>query len=148
MNTIKALFSNLLFILVLVMGAALYLGNRMLDSRITELATANGTINTLQNANDQQATELKTLQRQEKGLRQLLNQQNAALAELDQQNRKTADELQEALATPPMGRPNCAREPLPAGALRLLQPAGAARGDHPGDHASASGGASTALPGT
>ena len=148
MNTIKALFSNLLFILVLVMGAALFLGNRMLDSRSKELVTANGTISTLQATNDQQATELKTLQLQEKGLRQLLNQQNAAMAELDQQNRKTADELQEALATPPVGRPNCAREPLPVGALRLLQPTGAARGDHPGDHASASGGAGTALPGT
>ena len=148
MNTIKALFSNLLFILVLVMGAALFLGNRMLDSRITELATANGTINTLQNANDQQATELKTLQRQEKGLRQLLNQQNAALAELDQQNRKTADELQQALDTPPAGRPDCAREPLPAGALRLLQPAGADSGAHPGGEATAAAGAGASLPRT
>ena len=148
MNTIKALFSNLLFILVLVMGAALFLGNRMLDSRITELATANGTINTLQSTNDQQATELKTLTLREASLRQLLNHQNAAMAELDQQNRKTADELQEALATPPMGRPNCAREPLPVGALRLLQPTGAARGDHPGDHTTAAGGAGAALPGT
>lgn len=119
-----------------------------LESRTKELALADATVTTLQAANDQQAKELSAQLLREASIRQLLNHQNAALAELDQQNRKTADELQEALAMPPMGRPNCAREPLPAGALRLLQPAAAARGDHPGDHASASGGAGTALPGT
>ena len=147
MSTLKAMFSNLLLVLVLVMGAALFLGNRMLDSRNKALASANGTINTLQGANDQQATELKALQLQEKGLRLLLNHQNAALAELDQQNRKTADELQEALATPPAGRPDCAREPLPAGALRLLKSADPDRGDHPGGQTPAATRADAALPG-
>lgn len=146
MNILKELFSNLLFVLVLVMGAALLLGSRMLDSRGKALATANETITTLQTANDQMATEFKTLQREERGLRTLLAHQNAALTELDQQQRKTADDLQHALATPPAGRPDCAREPLPVGALRLLQPA-KGRGANTGGQAAATAGAGAPLPG-
>ncbi|MGY3910057.1 hypothetical protein ACW5XW_01450 [Aeromonas piscicola] len=146
MSTFKELFSNLLFVLVLVMGAALFLGSRMLDSRGKALASANETINTLQSANDQMATEFKTLQREEIGLRKLLTHQNAALTELDQQQRKTADDLQHALATPPAGRPDCAREPLPVGALRLLQPA-QNHGANPGGQAAATAGAGAPLPG-
>ncbi|MFM5086289.1 hypothetical protein [Aeromonas media] len=146
MNIFKALFSNLLFVLVLVMGAALLLGSRMLDSRGKALATANETITTLQTANDQMATEFKTLQREERGLRTLLAHQNAALTELDQQQRKTADDLQHALATPPAGRPDCAREPLPVGALRLLQPA-KGRGANPGSETPTAAGAGASLPG-
>lgn len=147
MNIFKELFSNLLFVLVLVMGAALLLGSRMLDSRGKALAAANETITTLQTANDQMATEFQTLRREERGLRTLLAHQNAALTELDQQQRKTADDLQHALATPPAGRPDCAREPLPVGALRLLQPA-KDRGAHPSGEAPATAGAGAPLPGT
>ena len=146
MSIFKELFSNLLFVLVLVMGAALLLGSRMLDSRGKELASANETIGTLQTANDQQAIQIETLKRDENGLRNLLGTQNAALAELDNQNRKTADELQHALATPPAGRPDCAREPLPVGALRLLQPAHRS-GANPGGQAAAAAGAGASLPG-
>nr|WP_236091786.1 hypothetical protein [Aeromonas salmonicida] len=128
------------------MGAALLLGSRMLDSRGKALATANETITTLQTTNDQMATEFKTLQREERGLRQLLAHQNAALTELDQQQRRTADDLQHALATPPAGRPDCAREPLPVGALRLLQPA-KGPGANQGGQAAATAGAGAPLPG-
>ncbi|GAA0456500.1 hypothetical protein [Aeromonas salmonicida] len=145
MSIFKELFSNLLFVLVLVMGAALLLGSRMLDSRGKELASANETIGTLQTANDQQAIQIETLKRDENGLRKLLGTQNAALAELDNQNRKTADELQQALATPPAGRPDCAREPLPVGALRLLQPAHRS-GANAGGQAPAAAGAGAPLP--
>jgi len=147
MNILKELFSNLLFVLVLVMGAALFLGSRMLDSRGKALASANETIGTLQTANGQQATELQKQQLITTGLRLLLNDQNAALTELDNQNRKTADELQQALATPPVGRPDCAREPLPGGALRLLQPA-RYRGANPGGEAATAAGAGAPLPRT
>ncbi|MFM5396560.1 hypothetical protein ACEUAB_20775 [Aeromonas veronii] len=147
MSTFKALLSNVLLVLVLVMGAALFLGSRMLESRGKALATANETINTLQQTNEQQASKLVTLQRDAVGLRKLLGTQNAALAELDQQQRKTADDLQQALATPPAGRPNCAVEPLPAGALRLLQPAHHG-GANQGGQAAAAAGAGTSLPGT
>ncbi|MGL5070010.1 MAG: hypothetical protein ACRC61_01935 [Aeromonas salmonicida] len=146
MNIFKELFSNLLFVLVLVMGAALLLGSRMLDSRGKALATANETITSLQTANDQMATEFQTLQRDAAGLRKLLTHQNAALTELDQQQRKTADDLQHALATPPAGRPDCAREPLPVGALRLLQPA-KGPGANTGGQAAATAGAGAPLPG-
>ena len=146
MSILKELFSNLLFVLVLVMGAALFLGSRMLDSRGKALASANETIGTLQTANGQQATELQKQQLITTGLRLLLNDQNAALAELDNQNRKTADELQQALATPPAGRPDCAREPLPVGALRLLQPTHH-RGENPGSEATTAAGAGAPLPG-
>ncbi|XAG70024.1 hypothetical protein MRM75_03240 [bacterium 19CA06SA08-2] len=147
MNILKELFSNLLFVLVLVMGAALFLGSRMLDSRSKALASANETIGTLQTANGQQAAELQKQQLITTGLRLLLNDQNAALTELDNQNRKTADELQQALATPPAGRPDCAREPLPSGALRLLQPAHHS-GANPGGEAAAAARAGAQLPGT
>lgn len=90
MNPLKELLSNVLLGLVLVMGAALFLGGRMLDSRGKELASATETIGTLQTANDQQAIQIETLKRDEIGLRKLLGTQNAALAELDNQNRKTA----------------------------------------------------------
>lgn len=146
MNPLKELFSNVLLGLVLVMGAALFLGGRMLDSRGKELASATETIGTLQTANDQQAIQIETLERDEIGLRKLLGTQNAALAELDNQNRKTADELQQALATPPEGRPDCAREPLPAGALRLLQPT-RHRGANQGGEAATTAGAGAQLPG-
>ncbi|MCV9381194.1 hypothetical protein OE564_03890 [Aeromonas hydrophila] len=145
MNILKELFSNLLFVLVLVMGAALFLGSRMLDSRGKALASANETIGTLQTANGQQATELQKQQQITTGLRLLLNDQNTALTKLDNQNRKTADELQHALATPPAGRPDCAREPLPVGALRLLQPAHD-RSANPGGQASTTAGAGATLP--
>ncbi len=147
MSTFKELFSNVLLVLVLVMGAALFLGSRMLESRGKALATANGTISTLQLANQQMAEEFRALSLQESGLRALLKHQNAALADLDQLNRKTADELQQALATPPEGRPNCASEPLPVGALRLLQPAHN-RGANQGGQAAAAAGAGASLPGT
>ncbi|MEB8286567.1 hypothetical protein OKT24_12425 [Aeromonas veronii] len=146
MSTFKELFSNVLLALVLLMGAALFLGSRMLESRGKALATANETISTLQQTNDQQASQLVTLQRDAEGLRKLLGTQNAALAELDQLNRKTADDLQQALATPQAGRPNCASEPLPVGALRLLQPAHN-RGANQGGQAAAAAGAGAPLPG-
>ncbi|MFB2830278.1 hypothetical protein ACE1BS_11815 [Aeromonas jandaei] len=146
MSTFKELLSNVLFVLVLVMGAALFLGSRMLESRVKELATATETINTLQKTNEQQASQLATLQRDASGLRKLLGTQNAAMAELDQQNRKTAYELEQALATPPAGRPDCAREPLPAGALRLLQPA-PDRGANAAGKATTAAGAGAPLPG-
>ncbi|MDM5136538.1 hypothetical protein OB953_13180 [Aeromonas salmonicida] len=121
------------------------MGGRI-NSLRDELATANETINALQTANDQMATEFQTLQREDRGLRTLLAHQNAALTELDQQQRKTADDLQHALATPPAGRPDCAREPLPVGALRLLQPA-KGRGANTGGEAAATAGAGAPLPG-
>ena len=147
MSTFKELFSNVLLVLVLVMGAALFLGSRMLENRGKALATANETISTLQQTNDQQAIQLVTLQRDADGMRKLLGTQNAALADLDQQNRKTAYELEQALATPPEGRPNCASEPLPVGALRLLQQANN-RGENAGHQASTAAGAGASLPGT
>lgn len=130
----------------LVIGTVLYVQGELLTRRAQALATANETITTLQSANDQMATEFKTLQREEIGLRKLLTHQNAALTELDQQQRKTADDLQHALATPPAGRPDCAREPLPVGALRLLQPAHHS-GANAGGEAPAAAGAGAPLPG-
>ncbi|MGL5179928.1 MAG: hypothetical protein ACRC8N_17670 [Aeromonas veronii] len=146
MNILKELFSNLLFVLVLAMLVALFAGNKVLDQRTKALAAANGTISTLQQANEQLAAEFWALSLQEKGLRDLLKHQNAALDELDQQNRTTANELQQALATPPAGRPNCAGEPLPVGALRLLQPANN-RGANAGHQAPATAGGDPPLPG-
>ncbi|MCR3911059.1 hypothetical protein NUK47_19995 [Aeromonas hydrophila] len=129
-----------------VLGTLLFTQGERLTQRTKELARANDTINILQAANTQQATAFQELLMQAKGLRLLLSDQNAALAELDNQNRKTADELQEALATPPAGRPDCAREPLPSGALRLLQPA-QNRGANQGGEAAAATGADAPLPG-
>ncbi|WP_323992802.1 hypothetical protein [Aeromonas dhakensis] len=140
-------FSKVLGIVGLLLVLALYVSHTRTVSMQKTMTEQQSTITTLQTANDQQATAIKTLQLQEQGLRQLLDRQNDELAKLDQQNRKTADELQQALDTPPAGRPDCAREPLPSGALRLLQPTGAAGGDHSGGQASAPGGAGTALPG-
>ncbi|MDX7786711.1 hypothetical protein [Aeromonas caviae] len=131
----------------LVIGCLLFAQGERLTQRTRELASANNTINILQAVNTQQATAFQELLMQAKGLRLLLSDQNAALAELDNQNRKTADELQQALATPPAGRPDCAREPLPGGALRLLQPAHG-RGANPGGEAAATAGTGAPLPGT
>jgi hypothetical protein len=129
-----------------VLGTILFTQGERLTQRTKELANANDTINILQAVNTQQATAFQELLMQAKGLRLLLNDQNAALAELDNQNRKTADELQQALATPPAGRPDCAREPLPGGALRLLQPAHHS-GANPGGKAPTAAGAGAPLPG-
>ena len=129
-----------------VLGTLLFTQGERLTQRTKELASANDTINILQAVNTQQATAFQELLMQAKGLRLLLSDQNAALAELDNQNRKTADELQDALATPPTGRPDCAREPLPAGALRLLQPAHHG-GANPGGEAATAAGAGAPLPG-
>ncbi|MGY3910270.1 hypothetical protein ACW5XW_02540 [Aeromonas piscicola] len=129
-----------------VLGTLLFTQGERLTQRTKELARANDTINILQAVNTQQATAFQELLMQAKGLRLLLANQNDALTELDNQNRKTADELQEALATPPAGRPDCAREPLPAGALRLLQPAHHSGANQGGETAAATG-AGTPLPG-
>ncbi|MBL0458608.1 hypothetical protein JD499_15605 [Aeromonas enteropelogenes] len=129
-----------------VLGTLLFTQGERLTQRTKELASANDTINILQAANNQQATAFQELLMQAKGLRLLLSDQNAALAELDNQNRKTANELQDALATPPAGRPDCAREPLPSGALRLLQPAHHG-GANQGGQAPAAAGAGAQLPG-
>ncbi|MCS3459233.1 DUF2570 domain-containing protein [Aeromonas sp. BIGb0445] len=116
-----------------------------IDGLRSDLATAKGTINTLQEANTKQAKALAAIPLREKEIRQLLDQQNDALAKLDQQRRSIADELQHVLATPPVGRPDCSREPLPAGALRLLKPA--APGENRADQAAAATGAGAPLPG-
>ncbi|MGY3851507.1 hypothetical protein ACW5W8_01410 [Aeromonas aquatilis] len=147
MNIIKELFSNVLFVLVLVLLVTIRAGYGVLKERTKALADADSTISTLQLANQLMAEDLETLSKKESGLRALLEHQNAALADLDQQNRKTADELQQALATPPEGRPNCASEPLPVGALRLLQPANN-RGANQGGQAATAAGAGAKLPGT
>ncbi|QTL95533.1 hypothetical protein [Aeromonas jandaei] len=140
---------TLIILAAIVALLGLFLGGMNHISRLTAaLATANGTIDVLQQVNAHQEREFEKLKREEQGLRALLEQQNASLAELDQQNRKTADELQEALATPPAGRPDCAREPLPGSALRLLQSASAPRGDNAGDQAPAAARVGAALPGT
>ncbi|MEG0006598.1 MAG: hypothetical protein RR721_01550 [Aeromonas sp.] len=130
-----------------VLGTFLFTQGERLTARTKELASANETINILQAVNNQQATAFQELLMQAKGLRLLLANQNDALTELDKQHRKTADELQEALATPPAGRPDCAREPLPDGALRLLQPAHGSSAN-PGSQAPATAGASAPLPRT
>ena len=138
--------SKVLGIVGLLLVLALYVTHRRTVDMQRTLTEQQTTITNLQTANDQQATELQRQQLITKGLRLLLNNQNAALAKLDNQNRKTADELQQALATPPAGRPDCAREPLPAGALRLLQPAHD-RGADPGGQEAATAGAGAQLPG-
>ncbi len=139
-------FSKVLGIVGLLLVLALYVTHRRTVDMQRTLTEQQTTITNLQATNDQQATELQEQQLITKGLRLLLNNQNAALAKLDNQNRKTADELQQALATPPVGRPDCAREPLPAGALRLLQPTHDSDAD-PGGEAAATAGAGTKLPG-
>ncbi|WP_307766623.1 hypothetical protein [Aeromonas rivipollensis] len=146
MNILKLLFSNLQLVLVLALLVTIRAGYEVLKERTKALADADSTISTLQLANQLMAEDLETLSQKESGLRALLKHQNAALAELDNQNRKTADDLQHALATPPAGRPDCAREPLPAGALRLLQPAHD-RGANPGGQAAAAAGTGAPLPG-
>lgn len=138
--------SKVLGIVGLLLVLTLYVTHRRTVDMQRTLTEQQTTITHLQTTNDQQATELQRQQLITKGLRLLLNNQNAALAKLDNQNRKTADELQQALATPPAGRPDCAREPLPAGALRLLQPA-VERGADPGGKAAATAGAGAQLPG-
>ncbi|MDM5065551.1 hypothetical protein OB934_22610 [Aeromonas salmonicida] len=143
MSTLTRLLPTLIG---LVIGTVLYVQGERLTRRAQELATANETITTLLTANSQMDSELKTLRREDAALRQLLAHQNAALTELDQQQRKTADDLQHALATPPAGRPDCAREPLPVGALRLLQPA-QNRSANAGGQAPAAAGAGAPLPG-
>lgn len=147
MNILKWLFSNLKLALVLVMLVTIRAGYEVLQERTKALDDANSTISTLQLANQLMAEDLETLSKKESGLRALLEHQNAALADLDQQNRKTADELQQALDTPPEGRPNCASEPLPVGALRLLQPTHNRGANQSGEAATAAG-AGTKLPGT
>ena len=137
-------FSKVLGIVGLLLVLALYVTHRRTVDMQRTLTEQQTRITKLQMVNSQQATELQEQQLITKGLRLLLNNQNAALAKLDNQNRKTADELQQALATPPAGRPDCAREPLPAGALRLLQPAHG-RGANPGGQAAAAAGAGAFL---
>jgi prefoldin subunit 5 len=146
MNILKWLFSNLQLVLVLALLVTIRAGYEVLKERTKALADADSTISTLQLANQLMAEDLETLSQKESGLRVLLKHQNAALTELDNQNRKTADELQHALATPPTGRPDCAREPLPGGALRLLQPA-RYRGENPSSEATTTAGAGAPLPG-
>lgn len=138
--------SKVLGIVGLLLVLALYVTHRRTVDMQRTLTEQQTTITHLQMVNSQQATELKEQQLITKGLRLLLNNQNAALAKLDNQNRKTADELQQAMATPPAGRPDCAREPLPAGALRLLQPTHDSGADQGGE-AAATTGAGTKLPG-
>ncbi|WP_421153803.1 hypothetical protein [Aeromonas dhakensis] len=146
MNILKWLFSNLQLVLVLALLVTIRAGYEVLKERTKALADAASTISTLQLANQLMAEDFETLSKKESGLRALLKHQNADLAKLDQQNRKTANELQDALATPPAGRPDCAREPLPSGALRLLQPAHHG-GANQGGQAATAARASTPLPG-
>lgn len=76
---------------------------------------------------------------------QQLDDQVRQLATLDEQHRSTVHKLQQALATPPAGRPDCAREPLPADAVRLFQrPATDA---NTGDHSATPGRPDSPLPG-
>ncbi|QWL72360.1 hypothetical protein HQ397_21175 [Aeromonas hydrophila] len=138
--------SKVMGIVGLLLVLALYVTHRRNVDMQRTLGEQQTTITHLQTVNSQQATELQEQQLMTTGLRLLLSDQNAALAELDNQNRKTADELQQALATPPAGRPDCAREPLPSGALRLLQPAHHS-GANQGGQAAATAGASATLPG-
>ncbi|NLR35493.1 hypothetical protein [Aeromonas hydrophila] len=138
--------SKVMGIVGLLLVLALYVTHRRTVDMQRTLGQQQTTITHLQTLNSQQANELQEQQLMTTGLRLLLNDQNADLAKLDQQNRKTADELQEALATPPAGRPDCAREPLPADALRLLQPAHHG-GANQGGQAPAAAGAGAPLPG-
>ncbi|MGY4028351.1 hypothetical protein ACW5WQ_20800 [Aeromonas rivuli] len=142
MSTFLRLLPTLLGLMI---GTTLFVQGQRLSVRTQELATANNTINALQAISEQQAKALAAIPLREKEIRQLLDQQNDALAKLDQQRRSIADELQHALATPPVGRPDCSREPLPAGALRLLKPA--APGENRAGQAAAATGAGAPLPG-
>ncbi|HHQ4582820.1 TPA: hypothetical protein ACSP93_000728 [Aeromonas hydrophila] len=138
--------SKVMGIVGLLLVLALYVTHRHNVDMQRTLGEQQTMITNLQTLNSQQATELQEQQLMTTGLRLLLNDQNATLADLDNQNRKTADELQQALATPLAGRPDCAREPLPSGALRLLQPAHHS-GANQGGQAPATAGAGATLPG-
>ncbi|WP_429076437.1 hypothetical protein [Aeromonas hydrophila] len=139
---------DLLILAALTVLLGVFLGGMRYIARLTtSLATANSTIEVLQEANTQVASDFEALQRAERGLRTLLAHQNTELAVLDQQHRETADALQDALATPPAGRPDCAREPLPDGALRLLKPAAAHSDNDAGGQAPAAARAGAVLPG-
>lgn len=146
MSTLSTLIRWLPTLIGLVIGTVLFAQGERLTQRTRELTTANETIATLQAANDLMGHALKALRQEDLALRQLLTSQNTALTELDQQHRKTADDLQQALAAPPTGRPDCAREPLPSGAVRLLQP-GRPTGANPRGEAAATAGAGAPLPG-
>lgn len=99
--------SKVMVIVGLLLVLALYVTHRRNVDMQRTLGEQQTTITHLQTVNSQQATELREQQLMTTGLRLLLSDQNAALADLDNQNRKTADELQQALATPPGLVPHC-----------------------------------------
>ena len=142
----SALFKLLPTLLGLLIGTLLFVQGERLSTRTKELTTAHSTLTALQNVNDLQAQALADYPKREQTLRQQLATLSGELAALDQHNRSISDELERALATPPAGRPDCAREPLPAGALRLLKPTGAPDAN-PGSDTPSPGGAGAPLPG-
>lgn len=142
----SALLKLLPTLLGLLIGTLLFVQGERLSTRTKELVTAHDTIAALQNVNDLQAQALADYPKREQALRQQLAALSGELAALDQHNRSISDELERALATPPAGRPNCAREPLPAGALRLLKPTGGA-GANPGGDTPSPGKPAPSLPG-
>lgn len=138
--------AGLLIVPLLTLCLALWLANGRIARLTQSLLHAQTDNRLLEGINAQQADTLSIATRDQAALRALLGRQAAQLATLDDTTRSTTHALQRALATPPAGYLDCAREPLPDDAVRLLQSA-ATHSDTTGQGAAA-GELDAGVPGT
>jgi hypothetical protein len=83
----------------------------------------------LSQANETQAAQIKQAALEQAQTDVLLQTLGSQLEAVQDNTKRSTDAVNTAIATPASGRPNCAVEPLPADAVRLLkQPAAGGRG--------------------
>ncbi|WP_421174692.1 hypothetical protein [Aeromonas enteropelogenes] len=137
-------FAPVVLLIALFAVMVWWQGGRI-DTARQQIGQANQKIADLAQANTEQAAQLTQAATERARAYALLQQLDARLDEIATQTTRRRDAVNNSL-TPTRGRPNCRDEPLPADAVRLLQPG--ADTDHGGQAGAgaAAGGPDAPLP--
>ncbi|MGL5841175.1 MAG: hypothetical protein ACRCYK_05120 [Aeromonas hydrophila] len=99
-----------------------------IDAANEQIGQSSQRIADLAKANESQAGQLKQAAEERAQAYALLQTLGARLDDIDNNTKGNANAVKRAIASPAPGRPDCAAEPLPADALRVLKQPAAGRG--------------------
>ncbi|MGL6369385.1 hypothetical protein ACSZNB_06750 [Aeromonas hydrophila] len=108
-------------LLVALFSTVVWWQGGRIDAANEQIGQSSQRIADLAKANESQATQLKQAAEERAQAYALLQTLGARLDVIDNNTKGNANAVKHAIATPAPGRPDCAREPLPAAALRVLQ---------------------------
>jgi hypothetical protein len=109
-------------LLVALFSTVVWWQGGRIDAANEQIGQSSQRIVDLAQANESQAAQLKQAALERAQAYTLLQALGSRLDDIDNNTKGNINEVKHAIETPAAGRPDCAAEPLPADAVRLLQP--------------------------